>query len=145
MLRYFEATESGSMYVYVEGATAGSFSLNVELVGAQSVASTKDVTVIYYCDADNDLENYLLEDIQEMQNSFTDIGYNIIALVDRVNGYTSNSSILGENFTDTRLYKIGPNSAERIGGTSNSELTNITIDSNHEMNMGRCSNTRRLY
>ncbi len=42
--------------------------------------------------------------------------------------------MLGSNFEDTRLYKIGENSAERISGKS--EFPEITTTSNYEANMG---------
>ena len=67
-----------------------------------------DWTVMYYVDGDNDLESYLLDDIYELSQGMesTEI-VNVIALVDRISGYSSDSSILGSNFTDTRLFRIG--------------------------------------
>ncbi|AWZ48895.1 clostripain [Clostridiaceae bacterium 14S0207] len=93
------------------------------------------VTILYYCDADNNLEPYLLNDIEEMKRGYNnDPNLNLIALVDRAKGYSNDSKTLGENFTDTRLYKIEHNSTKRLDGGK--EFPEITVDSNYEANMG---------
>jgi len=92
-------------------------------------------TVMIYGDGDNDLEAYLLLDIEEMMNGYVESeDLNLILLIDRISGYSSDTSVFGNNFTDTRLYKITSGTATRIGGGS--QLPDITTSSNHEMNMG---------
>lgn len=103
------------------------------------VKDLNGLTIMYYCDADNNLENALLEDIEEMKNGIKK-GVKVVALVDRIPSYSSNASILGEDFTDTRLYEITYDEqaqtgiATRISGGS--EFPEITKLSNHEANMG---------
>ncbi len=88
-----------------------------------------------YADCDNNLEEYILNDIEEMKEGYkNNPNLNIIVLVDRIPGYSNDSKVLGSNFEDTRLYKIGENSAERISGKS--EFPEITTTSNYEANMG---------
>lgn len=105
----------------------------------QVVEDVNGLTIIYYCDADNNLEGALLEDIEEMKAGIKP-GIKVVALVDRIPSYSSNSTILGENFTDTRLYEIAydqqaqTGKATRISGGS--EFPEITKVSNFEANMG---------
>ncbi|MDC7220231.1 MAG: clostripain-related cysteine peptidase [Spirochaetales bacterium] len=74
-------------------------------------------TVMYYVDADNDLESYLLEDMEELSEGLESTELmNVIALVDRIDGESSDSSILGEDFSDTRLYRIGADEIYRLSG-----------------------------
>ncbi|SFD42716.1 clostripain [Clostridium uliginosum] len=104
---------------------------------ATSTAETSDkkLTVMVYSDADNNLENSLLEDIQEMKNGYVDNpNLNLIVLVDRNTGYSDDSSVFGEDFSDTRMYKIEKNKAVRIDGSD--EFPEITKTSDYEANMG---------
>ncbi|MDS0525675.1 clostripain [Clostridium sp. SHJSY1] len=100
-----------------------------------SKSTGKKLTVMVYCDADNNLEDYLLGDIQQMKDGYVDNpNLNLIVLVDRTSGYSTNRSVLGQNFTDTRMYKIGSGKAIRISGGN--EFPEITTTSNYEANMG---------
>lgn len=102
---------------------------------AKREANGKKLTVMMYADCDNNLEDYILHDIEEIKRGITeDPNLNVVVLVDRAPGYSNNSSILGSNFTDTRLYKIGKNSAKRISGST--QFPEITTTSNYEANMG---------
>ncbi|NFO89117.1 clostripain [Clostridium botulinum] len=95
----------------------------------------KKLTVMVYSDADNNLEGSLLEDIEEMKEGYVDNpNLNLIVLVDRNEGYSNDSSVLGENFSDTRMYKIERNKAIRIDGGD--EFPEITKTSDYEANMG---------
>ncbi|GAA0740844.1 clostripain [Clostridium oceanicum] len=97
--------------------------------------SGQKVTIMYYCDADNNLEPHLLSDIDEMKKGYhNNPNLNLITLVDRTPGYTNQKTTLGENFTDTRLYKIEHNKTERLDGGN--EFPEITKNSNYEANMG---------
>lgn len=115
---------------------SGDNEINNEIIGhdGSSAQPAKSWTVIYYVDADNDLEEYLLDDIQEIKDGLSSTDINVIALVDRIGGYSSDYSILGANFTDTRIYSITSSSIERIGGGS--YLPTITTTSTSELNMG---------
>ncbi|WP_027631633.1 clostripain [Clostridium hydrogeniformans] len=93
------------------------------------------LTVMIYCDADNDLEPYLLNDIKEMKKGYVNNpNLNLLVLVDRNGTYSSDSSTFGQNFSDTRLYKIESNKTIRIDGGQ--EFPEITTKSNYEGNMG---------
>lgn len=57
---------------------------------------------IVYLDGDNNLEQYAISDINEMEQIGSDANINILALVDRAPGYNTSNG----NWTGTRLYKI---------------------------------------
>ncbi len=94
-----------------------------------------DWTVMYYVDGDNNLETYLLDDISELSEGLesTDL-INVIALVDRVDGYSSDSSVLGSDFTDTRLFRIGSGEIYDIPGKE--YFPDIGENLSGEYNMG---------
>lgn len=95
----------------------------------------KKLTVMVYSDADNNLEENLLEDIQEIKDGYVNNpNLNLIVLVDRNDGYSEDSSVFGEDFSDTRMYKIERNKALRIDGGD--KFPEITKNSDYEANMG---------
>ncbi|WP_143317581.1 clostripain [Clostridium sp. HBUAS56017] len=95
----------------------------------------KKLTVMVYSDGDNNLEGSLLGDIQQMKEGYVNNpNLNLIVLVDRTPGYSADKSVLGQNFTDTRMYKIESNKAIRISGGD--QFPEITKTSRYEANMG---------
>ena len=100
-------------------------------------------TIMYYGDADNNLELDLLIDVQEMKAGFVDgQGVNLIVLFDRIDGESSDSSVFGQNFTDTRLYRITRGNAWRLSGGD--EFPEITTGSSYEANMGDAETLRKF-
>ena len=104
-------------------------------------SKSTDWTVMYYVDGDNNLESYLLDDISELSEGLesTDL-INVIALVDRTEdddsyyGYSDDSSILGSNFADTRLFRIGSGEIYDIPGEE--YFPDIGENLSGEYNMG---------
>jgi len=94
-----------------------------------------DWTVLYYVDGDNNLESYLLQDIYELSKGMesTDI-VNVIALFDRAPDYSADSTILGANFTDTRLYRVGADEIYPLDGEE--FFDDIGLAETAEYNMG---------
>jgi len=113
------------------------------------LTSGRTWTIMYYGDADCNLESALLADIAEMKAGFVN-GQNVklIVLFDRnpdsdtSNGYSSNSIIFGEDFSDTRLYEITNGTATRIGGSA--QFSEITTLSNYEANMGDADTLKKF-
>lgn len=100
-------------------------------------------TIMYYGDADCNLEINLIADLAEMKSGFVDgQGVNLIALVDRISGNRSEASVLGEDFTDTRLFRITSGRAWRIGGSS--QFSEITATSAYEANMGDAATLKKF-
>lgn len=100
-------------------------------------------TIMYYVDADNDLEEALWNDLNEIESvDFSNKNIKVIALVDRIFGY----SYAGDSFTDTRAYEVGYDSSGydsylntySSNGTKRISIPSldITEDSYTELNMG---------
>ncbi len=103
-----------------------------------SIAQTNNGwTIMYYAVGSNSSETDLLSDIDEMIQGKKSDGYELITLIDRIEGFSNDSSTLGENFTDTRLYKIDNNTFERLNGKE--ILPQIKIDESFEANMADAS------
>lgn len=125
-------------------------SISLSLLGIKPVNGLTDdsysaqkLTIMVYSDADNDLEEDLLTDIEQMKNGYEDnSNLNLIVLIDRSSDYTSDDEVLGEDFSDTRMYKIEHKKAIRISG--NSEFPEITTNSNYEANMGDPNTLRKF-
>lgn len=97
--------------------------------------NNQKVTIMYYCDADNNLESSLLSDIEEMKKGYVNNpNLNLVTLIDRSSRYTSDKTVFGEDFEDARLYKIEHNKTKRLDGGK--EFPEITLNSNYEANMG---------
>ncbi len=106
-------------------------------------SSNKKLTVMVYCDADNDLEPDLLEDIEKMKKGYPDNpDLNLIVLIDRTPEYSDDAKVLGENFSGSRLYKIETHSAKRIGGGT--EFPEITTEKDCELNMGDAGTLKKF-
>ncbi|GAA0115404.1 clostripain-related cysteine peptidase [Clostridium senegalense] len=103
----------------------------------------KNITIMAYFDGDNNLEQNMLNNIEEIKKGLKNSpNINVIALVDRIDGYSNDSKILGENFTDTRLYEIQENKAIRLDGKE--QMPNIKLNSNYEANMGNANTLREF-
>lgn len=57
--------------------------------------NNQKVTIMYYCDADNNLESSLLSDIEEMKKGYVNNpNLNLVTLIDRSSRYTSDKTVL---------------------------------------------------
>ncbi|MBU3133881.1 clostripain [Clostridium gasigenes] len=115
----------------------------VQLDKSTAKVPNKKLTVMVYSDADNNLEESLLQDIQEMKTGYIDNpNLNLIALVDRTPDYSDDSTILGEDFSDSRMYKIENHKAVRIEGGK--DFPEITKTSEYEANMGDAQTLKKF-
>ncbi|MCB2314195.1 clostripain [Clostridium tagluense] len=115
----------------------------VQVAKTEAKAPNKKLTVMVYSDADNNLEQGLLEDIEEMKVGYVDNSdLNVIALVDRTPDYSDDETVLGENFSDARMYKIENNKVVRIEGGKN--FPDITKTSQYEANMGDAQTLKKF-
>jgi clostripain len=78
-----------------------------------------------------------------MKRGFVDgQGVELIILLDRMKGFSNDSQTLGENFEDTRLYRITHGKAERLEGGE--EFPEITTASSYDANMGDAATLRKF-
>lgn len=112
-------------------------------VNSKSKTKKKKLTIMYYGDGDNNLERALLRDVQEMKDGYVDNpDINLIAIFDRTPYYSDDSEVFGEDFTDTRMYKIEHGKTIRIDGGK--EFPEITKTSSYEANMGDADTLKKF-
>jgi len=99
---------------------------------APSVPKTR-WTIMHYGATDNNNDEMIVPFYQKMKSGFIDNqGLELIALADRNPGYSHDTTVFGEDFSDTRLYRITHEKTERLGGGA--EFPEITKTSNYEAN-----------
>jgi hypothetical protein len=95
-------------------------------------------TIMVYLDADNNLEQYGIEDFNEIEGiNLSGTGINVIALVDRCSGYDTSNG----NWTDTRLFEVtydssGPANSTIVSMEIASAELGLTTGGWEELNMG---------
>ena len=90
-------------------------------------------TIMHYGATDNNNDEMIVPFYQKMKSGFIDNqGLELIALADRNPGYSHDTTVFGEDFSDTRLYRIAHEKTERLGGGA--EFPEITKTSNYEAN-----------
>jgi clostripain len=109
--------------------------VDIAISSFDSWDKSSEWTIMCYMDGDNDLESYLLTDVEEMSEGLESSDLiNVIVLFDRIDGYSDDSSILGSNFTDTRLFRVGADEIVSLEGEEYFE--DIGSDLSGEYNMG---------
>ena len=135
--------KNGRVYIKVDGYYRESCSGSYAIMIKPSTHQKRYWTVMIYGDGDNDLEEFLLIDIRQMKNGYMNgQGMDVIVIIDRIEGYSHDYSVLNSNFSDTRLYKIANRNVARISGGS--DFPEITKDSNYEANMGDAETLRKF-
>ena len=100
-------------------------------------------TLMAYLNGDNNLESVILGNIAAMKRGMDkDRGFNLVVLIDRKAWNLGDSSILGGNFTNTRLYDIRYGKALRISG--HSVFPEITGSTDSELDMGSAETLKRF-
>ncbi|GJM32962.1 MAG: clostripain [Saprospiraceae bacterium] len=100
----------------------------------QCLAQENGWTIMYYAAGSNSSEVNLLDDVQQIKENKLADGYEIIMLIDRIEGHSQDSLALGKDFIDTKLFRFGnQNFQELSGGTIMPELNLAT---QYEANMG---------
>ncbi len=102
----------------------------------------KNWTIMHYSVGSNSSEIDLMSDIDEMKQGKISNDYNLITLIDRIEGFSHDSLTLDGNFTDTRLYQINHNTYERLEGKE--FLPEIGCDHSYEANMADVSVLKRF-
>lgn len=64
----------------------------------------REWTLVVYMDGDNNLEPFVLKDLDEMERAMPEKGVEIIALVDRAEGFSDEDG----NWKDTRIFRVHP-------------------------------------
>lgn len=117
-----------------------SFAHAVE-VKAQEPQELADWTILIYGAVDNDWEEPFMRDVRAMRKGLKGVeGVDVLLLIDRAPKYSRDKRALGEDFSDTRLYRISGGKAERL--SAEPELAGITTTSTTELNTGDAKTLR---
>lgn len=100
----------------------------------------KNWTVIYYAAGCNSSEEDLMPDMEEIKKSFPK-EMSLVILIDRVEGFSDDAAVFGDDFTDTRLYTLNNGKYERLSGNEMFPL--ITPTSVIDLNMGNAGTLKR--
>jgi len=74
-------------------------------------------TIMIYGGVNSSAEEHLIGHLESLKAATREGQFGeIILLMDRVAGYTADASVLGEDFEDTRIYRLNRGDWERIGG-----------------------------
>lgn len=71
-------------------------------------------TIMHYSIADTNLEPFMMQDIEEMGAVGTQPGFNLVALVDRAEGYTDTSVLGIPDWTGAKVLEIGRGDATEL-------------------------------
>lgn len=95
--------------------------------------ASADWTILVYGAVDNDWERPFMRDVRHLRQYSEGIkGVEIVLLIDRSPRYSSDTRALGEDFSDTRLYRLTGGRADRLDGRPG--LPSITRTSETELN-----------
>lgn len=89
---------------------------------------------IVYMDGDNNLEQFAISDINEMEQVGSDANMNILVLIDRISGYDSSNG----NWTGTRLYRITKDNA------NSSTIVSTLVADYGELDMSNPTNLKNF-
>ncbi|MFG0315992.1 MAG: clostripain-related cysteine peptidase [Planctomycetota bacterium JB042] len=94
-----------------------------------------DWTILVYGGSDNSSEESFGPDVEALRRGIPATGrVELFCLVDRSPGFSDSTAGFGEDFADTRLYRLTRDAAERLDGRP--ELPEITAGSSYEANSG---------
>lgn len=83
---------------------------------APAPAQERPWTVMVYGAVDNDAESHFLPFCELFAQTDPALGMEFVLLIDRAEGHSSAMQPFGEDFADTRLYRLGGGAAERLDG-----------------------------
>lgn len=128
--------------VVVLGQVAGSAAAADQSAEAPDTA-VRPWTMLVYGAADNNADGPMLHFLDLVRKALDDDpGMELILLVDRHAEYSSDATLLGEDFTGTRLYRLRRDSAQRLAGDD--ELPGIGLDKDVELDTADPDTLRRF-
>ncbi len=110
---------------------------------AQDKPSPRPWTILVYAAADNNADGPVLEFLDSVRKAIDDDpGLDVLLLIDRSDGYSSDATMLGEDFTGARLFRLRRDSAERLAGGAH--FPGITLDKDAEIDSSDAANIGRF-
>jgi clostripain len=92
-------------------------------------------TFLIYGAADNDADGHMLRFVDDVRAALSDHeGVELILFMDRAEGYSDDATVLGEDFTDARLYRLTGGGSERLSGGTH--LPQVRLEGEWEADSG---------
>src|SRR5262245_56331461 len=102
------------------------------LAPAQEAKPLKPWTILVYGGADNNADGPILFFLDQVRKAIDDDpGIELLLLLDRSEKFSNDATILGEDFTGARLYRLKKDSAERLSGGK--EFPELTLGEDAEL------------
>lgn len=100
-------------------------------------------TVLVYGGADNNADGPILEFLDQVRKAIDDdAGVELLLLLDRSEKFSDDATMLGEDFTGARLFRLKKDSAERLSGGE--EFPELTLTADAELDSADADNLRRF-
>ncbi|MEQ1894786.1 MAG: clostripain-related cysteine peptidase, partial [Planctomycetota bacterium] len=100
-------------------------------------------TVLVYGGADNNADGPILEFLDQVRKAIDDDpGIELLLLLDRSEKFSDDATMLGEDFTGARLFRLRKDSAERLSGGE--EFPELTLTADAELDSADADNLRRF-
>lgn len=112
------------------------------LFAVNGAIAQKQWTFLYYAAGSNSSEIDLMADVKEMTKGKVSDDYNLILLIDRIEGHSDDSLALGSNFTDTKLFDIDKQGFSELNGSP--ELSELNPKTSKDLNMGDAHTLKRF-
>ncbi|NOT31019.1 MAG: hypothetical protein HOP15_11275 [Planctomycetes bacterium] len=118
-------------------------SVLLQAPGAAVPAPARPWTILVYGGADNNADGPILEFLEQVRKAIDDDpGIALLLLLDRSEKFSDDASLLGEDFTGARLYRLRKDSAERLAGGA--EFPELTLGEDAELDTADADNVRRF-
>src|SRR5688572_2578932 len=100
-------------------------------------------TVLVYGAADNNADGPILAFLDSVRKAIDDdAGIDLLLFLDRSREYSTDATLLGEDFTGARLYRLRKDSAERLSGGT--QFPAIQLDRDVELDSADATNLKRF-
>lgn len=100
-------------------------------------------TLMIYGAADNNADGPILGFLQDIRENYQDDPqFQIVMFIDRSEQFSADASVLGEDFTGGRIYRVNAETVERLAGGD--EFPEIRRDAEYEPNSADPENLRKF-
>src|SRR5258705_12325684 len=109
---------------------SATLSCQTRTIGTQT--PTREWTIMLYAAVDNDWERDFMRDVRGIRRGLEGApNVEVLLLIDRSPKYSDDSVALGEDFADTRLYRLTGGGAGRLSGEP--ELAGLSVQARVEL------------
>jgi len=112
-------------------------------IESQAAVPIRPWTVLVYGAADNNADGPILRFLDDVRKAIDDdAGIDLLLFLDRSEKYSTDATLLGEDFTGARLYRLRKDSAERLSGGT--QFPAIQLGADVELDSADATNLRQF-